>query len=197
MGHPVTIRSLAHLAALTIVACSLAGCGAAIVAHLDAVALDDSPEHLFPTGTPRSDVEPTLGAPEASRTLPDGSRLDTYMYVVRDPEWRKLKWTMAVGSVITVGFAEAVFVPVGAYSALSHRRTAIMLYGDDDRVLGHGPPPAYGPPDDALAALGFDAIRQRCRAEQSADAPGRAGPEATASAYEVCVAYRLAIWGVE
>ena len=160
------------------------GCGAAILAYHDAVGLDGPASSVFALGSTRQDVEAKLGKPETSRALPDGSRVDTYTYTVRDPRWRKMKWGFAMGTVVTVGFVEPAFAPMAVYEVSKNRHTATFTYGPDDRLLDHGPPPRYGPPDDGLEPLSFAEIRERCRAESP-------------DAYHECVVRRIAVWAIE
>ena len=161
-----------------------AGCGAAILAYQDAVGFDRPASSVFALGSTRQEVEARIGKPESSRALPDGSQLDSYAYTIRNPEWRKMKWMFAVGTVITIGFVEAVWVPWAAYEVWRARHTATFTYGPDDRVLDHGPPPRYGPPDDRLEPLSFAEVRERCRSENP-------------DAYHECVVRRIAIWAIE
>jgi hypothetical protein len=194
------MRRLAALAGVIGLSLVCTGCATAILARYDAAALDLPPEGAFPLGLPRHEVEAKLGKPDVSRPLPDGSRTDTYIYTLRNPEWAKLKWVMAVGTVITVGFTEPIWVPWASYDVLKHRRTATFRYDPDDVLLDHAPPSGYGPPDDSLPPLSFDAIRERCRSEEStagtAPVAGDAPPD-RAYGYHACVVRRLAIWGVE
>lgn len=83
----------------------------------------------------------------------------------------------ALGTVITVGLAEPLWVPWLTWELWRHRRTATFTYGLDDRVLEPGPLPSYGPPDDALAPLTFAEIRERCGADLDGerDTPAGAG----------------------
>jgi hypothetical protein len=197
----VIARRLVAGAAIAMLMGGLTGCGSAILMRLDAIALDGPPAGVFPPGSSRQDVEAKLGAPASSLALPDGSRLDTYTYITRNPEWRKGKWALAFGTVITAGFAEAAFVPMAGYEAVKHRREETIVYGADDRVLSYGVPPRYGPPDEGIGAPSFREIRDRCRAEHT-DAASRGAAPSTAPAhivhdYQTCVARRIAIWGVE
>ena len=66
---------------------TLSGCGALILAHQDSVGLDGPASANVRLGSPRETVEATLGKPATSRALPDGSRVDTYAYTQRNPEW--------------------------------------------------------------------------------------------------------------
>lgn len=176
------MKRLSSLAATIGLACAAAGCGTAILARYDNRGLDGPA--VFALGSTRQEVEAKVGKPETSRTLPDGSRVDTYTYTIRKPEWRSMGWQWAVGTVITIGFTEAVWVPWAVYEVWKSRHTATFTYGLDDRVLDHGLPPGYGPPDDKLEPLSFIEIRERCRAE-------------TPDAYSECVVRRIAIWGIE
>ena len=194
------MRRLAALAAATALSLACAGCGPAILARYDAIALDSPPERAFPPGSPRGAIETKLGKPHASRRLPDGSRADSYTYTLRNPEWAKLKWAMAVGTVITVGFTEPIWVPWASYEVVRHRRTVTLRYDADDVLLDHAPFASYGPPDDGLPPLSFDAIRERCRSEEppaGADSAAVAARPDRAYGYVACVARRLAIWGIE
>ena len=181
-------------------ALACAGCGPAILAHYDAVALALPAERSFPSGSSRQAIEAQLGKPDASRPLPDGSRADTYTYILRNPEWAAMKWAMAVGTVITVGFTEPLWVPWASYDVFKHRRTVTFRYDPDDVVLDHAPLVGYGPDDDSISPPSFDAIRERCRVEVHAagasfDSSG-AAPHRTYN-YSACVAKRLSIWGIE
>ena len=66
---------------------TLSGCGALILAHHDSVGLDGPASANVRLGSPRETAEATLGKPATSRALPDGSRVDTYAYTQRNPEW--------------------------------------------------------------------------------------------------------------
>jgi hypothetical protein len=194
------MRQLGVLASVIGILLMTAGCGAAILAHYDAVALDESAEHTFPLGSSRQEVEARLGKPETSRLLPDGSQAATYNYTIRNPEWRQMKWLAALGTVITVGFFEPFSLPFASYEVLKHQRTATLRYGPDDALLDHGLPPAYGPPDDGLSSLSFETIRELCRsdtAEGPAAPAGSAAPPHGTYSYQACVVRRLAIWGIE
>jgi hypothetical protein len=194
------MQRLAALAGAIGLSLACTGCATAILAHYDAAALALPPESSFPPGSLRQEVEVKLGKPDASRPLPDGSRADTYTYTLRNPEWAKMKWAMAAGTVITVGFTEPIWVPWASYEVLKHRRTATFRYDPDDVLLDHAAPPGYGPPDDSLPPLSFDALRERCRSEEAAAGTAlTAGgaPPGRAYGYYACVVRRLAIWGVE
>jgi hypothetical protein len=193
-------QRLSALASAIGLAVACAGCGPAILARYDAVALADPAERSFPSGSSRQAIDAQLGKPQASRPLPDGSRADTYTYILRNPEWAAMKWAMAVGSVITVGFTEPLWVPWASYDVFKHRRTVTFRYDPDDVVLDHAPFVPYGPNDDSLPPPSFDAIRGRCRVEDAAAGT----PSETSGApghrtynYSACVAKRLAIWGTE
>src|SRR5204863_4831945 len=131
----------------------------------------------------------------ASRRLPDGSRADTYTYTLRNPEWATLKWAMAVGSVITVGFTEPIWVPWASYDVLKHRRRVTVRYDPDDVLLDYAPLADYGPHDDSLPPLSFDTIREGCRSEEQAarTASVADAPLDRVYNYAACVAKRLAI----
>ena len=194
------IRRLPALAGAIGLALACAGCGAAILARYDAVALARPPEQSFPSGSSREAIEAQLGKPDVSRPLPDGSRADTYTYILRNPAWAARKWTMAMGTVMTVGFTEPLWVPWASYDVFKHRRTVTFRYDPNDVMLDHAPLAAYGPDDDSLSPPSFDAIRERCRAEvhaagTSADSSD-AAPHQTYN-YSVCVARRISIWGIE
>ena len=194
------MRQLSGLAGLIGILLMTAGCGAAILARYDALALDDPAEHTFPLGSSRQEVEARLGKPDTSRLLPDGSQADTYTYTIRNPEWHRMKWMAALGTVITVGFFEPFSVPFASYEVLTHQRTATFRYSPDDALLDHGLPPAYGPPDEGLSSLSFETIRKRCRsdtAEGPAAPAGSAAPPHGTYGYQACVVRRLAIWGIE
>ena len=193
------MRRLAVLAGVIGLALACTGCASGILAHYDTAALGRPPEGSFPPGSPRREIEAKLGKPDASRALPDGSRADTYTYTLRNPEWAKRKWGMAVGTLITVGFTEPIWVPWVSYDVLKHRRTATLRYDPDDVLLDHAPLPGYGPPDDGLPPLSFDEIRERCRSEEPAAAApaARGSPPERVLGYNACIVRRLAIWGVE
>jgi len=177
------------------------GCGSLMLARLDAIAVDQSREAVFRSASTRDEVEAEVGKADTSRPLPDGSRLDTYTYTLRNPEWRQMKWVWALGTVITVGVTEAGWVPWAGIEALTHRRTAIVMYDIDGRVLSHGAPPAYGPPDEAVEILSLNDIRERCRSEharESRDGSADGTPQMRLPyTYDRCVVRRLAIWGIE
>lgn len=193
-------RGLAVLAGAIGLSLACTGCAAAILAHYDARALDIPPESSFPPGSPRQGIEAKLGKPEVSRPLLDGSRADTYTYTLRDPQWARMKWALVAGTVITVGFAEPLFVPIVSYDISRNRRTATLRFDSDDVLLDHALPPGYGPPDDSLPALSLDRIRERCRSEEPTAATAPAADSAAPArgyAYHACLVRRLAIWGIE
>jgi len=191
----VIVPRLVAVVALLAAAFATGGCGAAMLARLDARAVDSPAEATFAPGAMRDVVERRLGPPTATVPLPDGSRLDRYAYTLRNPEWRPLKWLFAVGTVITVGFAEAAWVPYAALEWKRSARTATFAYDGDGQVVSLGPPPSYGPSDESVGRLSLDEIRERCRAEHR----GGVAPVAARLPYEydACVVRRLAIWGVE
>ena len=182
-------------------ASTLWGCGALILAHQDSVGLDGPASANVTLGSSREAIEATLGKPATSRPLPDGSRVDTYAYTQRNPEWQKQKVTFALVSLMTVGFAEPILVPWAGYEALKYRRTVTLTFGADERLLAYGPPPPYGPPDDGVEPLSLDEIRSRCRHEHGAERPGVSSeaplPGPRPYAYSKCLVRRLAIWGIE
>src|SRR5215469_1220214 len=190
-----------HLMVVAVLASTSSGCGALILAHQDSVGLGGPITTNVTLGSPRETVEAPLGKPVTSRLLPDGSRVDTYVYTERNPEWRKQKLTFALVSLMTVGFAEPILVPWAGYEALKHRRTVTLTFGADEHLLAYGPPPPYGPPDDSVERLSFDEIRRRCRREHDAEHTGMSSDRPSAGpgpyAYSECLVRRLAIWGIE
>jgi len=195
MGDPVRTSRLPCLAALLLATVAVNGCGAAMLARLDATSLEGPAELVFEPGATRQGVEQRLGPPTATQALPDGSRLATYTYHLRNPEWRALKWMFAAGTVITVGFTEPFWVPWATYQWKRSMATATFAYGADDRLVSVRPPPAYGSADESLGTPVLDDIRARCREEHPPATPPVTG-RAT-SGYELCLARRLAIWGIE
>src|SRR5215467_6098860 len=107
-----------HLMVAAVLASTSSGRGALILAHQDSVGLDGPVSTNVTLGSPRETVEAPLGKPATSRLLPDGSRVDTYVYTERNPEWRKQKLTFALVSLMTVGFAEPILVPWAGYEPL-------------------------------------------------------------------------------
>lgn len=184
-----------------VLASTLSGCGALILAHQDSVGLDGPVSANVTLGSPRETIEAMVGKPVTSRPLPDGSRVDTYAYTQRNPEWRRQKVTFALMSLMTVGFAEPILVPWAGYEALKYRRTVTLTFGADERLLAYGPPPAYGPPDDGAEPLSLDEIRSRCRHEHGAERLRVSSEEPLPGprpfAYSECLVRRLAIWGIE
>lgn len=71
-------RWLVFAATIVTLTFTLTGCGSARLMRLDAMAAS-----MFPPGSMRRDVEAKIGTPETSRSLPDGSRLDTYTYSIQ------------------------------------------------------------------------------------------------------------------
>ena len=190
------------------------GCSSMILAHQYSVGLDGSASSYFPLGASRQEVETKLGNPVTSRALPDGTRMDSYVYTIRDPNWRGdcfpgpgtrslSACSAAIGSVITLGWTEPIFVPWALYEARKNRRTATFTYDANDRLLDHGPPPSYGSPDDAIEPLSHNGIKESCRSEHPAQRQDvRAGASGQplqfpGYAYDECVVRRLAIWGIE
>jgi hypothetical protein len=197
----IASRRVRVLLGAILLASTLSGCGALILAHQDSVGLDGLASANVTLGLPRETVEAALGKPETSRPLPDGSRVDTYAYTERNPEWQRRKVEFALMSMMTVGFAEPILVPWAGYEVLKNRRTVTLTFGADERLLAYSPPPPYGPPDDSIEPLSFDQIRKRCRHEHGA---GRTGVSSDAPlpvprpyAYGECLVRRLAIWGIE
>jgi len=190
-----------HLMVAAVLASTSSGRGALILALQDSVGLDGPVSTNVTLGSPRETVEAPLGKPATSRLLPDGSRVDTYVYTERNPEWRKQKLTFALVSLMTVGFAEPILVPWAGYEALKYRRTVTLTFGANERLLAYGPPPPYGPPDDSVEPLSFDEIRGRCRREHGAERSGVSSdsslPVSRPYAYSECLVRRLAIWGIE
>ena len=76
-----------HLMVAAVLASTSSGRGALILALQDSVGLDGPASANVRLGSPRETVEATLGKPATSRALPDGSRVDTYAYTQRNPEW--------------------------------------------------------------------------------------------------------------
>src|SRR5215475_13259748 len=113
---------------------TLSGCGALILAHQDSVGLDGPASANVRLGSPRETVEATLGKPTTSRALADGSRVDTYAYTQRNPEWQRRKLTFALMSLMTVGFVEPILVPWAGYEALKYRRTVTLTFGPDEQT---------------------------------------------------------------
>lgn len=148
----MTRRHAACLAGVVGLALTTSGCGAAMYHPADVV---------FAEGAPREEVEARLGKPESSRTLPDGSRVDTYTYTIRNRDW----------------------------PLLNHRHTAIITYDVGDRLLAHGPPPAYGPSDEGAGPLTLSDVLKGCQEEHGMNVRSRAREE--------CVVRRFAIWGIE
>jgi hypothetical protein len=171
------------------------GCGAAMIARLDATALEKPAEAIVVPGAMRDVVERQLGPPTTTVPLRDGSRLDSYAYTLRNPEWRALKWIFAATTVITIGWTEPFWVPWAALEWKRYTRTASFVYDADDLVVSTGPPPDYGPADEPLGQLSLADIRERCRTENGGDAPPATGRQPYA--YNACVVRRMAIWGVE
>jgi len=197
----IAARRVRVLPGAILLASTLSGCGAMILAHQDLVGLDGPASANVALGSSRETVEETLGKPETSRLLPDGSRVDTYAYTQRNPEWQKQKFTFALMSLMTVGFAEPLLVPWAGYEAFKYRRTATLMFGPDGRVLAYSPPPPYGPPDDSVEPLSFDEIRRRCRlkygAQRTDASSDRVLPAPRTYPYSECLVRRLAIWGIE
>ena len=182
------------------------GCSAMILASQNS--LESSADSTFPLGASRQEVETKLGKPATSRALPDGGRADTYKYIIRKvaaqpsattrisevPIW----FLLAVGA-ISLGGTEIVFAPAVMYDVSKNRQTATFTYDANDRLLKYGPPPPYGPPDDAVGSLSMNEIRERCRSDVSGDLPGGVtGGRLTApkDLYDECLVRRLAIWGI-
>ena len=180
---------------------TLSGCGALILAHQDSVGLDGPASANVRLGSPRETAEATLGKPATSRALPDGSRVDTYAYTQRNPEWQRQKLTFALMSLMTVGFVEPILVPWAGYEALKYRRTVTLTFGPDERLLAYNPPPTYGPPDDGVEPPSLAEIRIRCLHEHGAEHTGVSSgaplPVPRSYAYSECLVRRLAIWGIE
>lgn len=191
------------------------GCSAMILASQNS--LERPANSTFPLGASRQEVETKLGKPATSRALPDGGRADTYQYIIRSvadfslttrtspttrisefPIW----FFLAVGA-ISLGGTEIVFAPAVMYDVSKNRQTATFTYDPNDRLLEHGPPPPYGPADDAVGSLSLNEIRERCRLDVSGeprDLPGGVtgrGLTAPRDLYDECLVRRLAIWGIE
>src|SRR5215470_15957342 len=190
-----------HLMVAAVLASTSSGRGALILALQDSVGLDGPVSTNVTLGSLRETVEAPLGKPATSRLLPDGSRVDTYVYTERNPEWRKQKLTFALVSAMTVGFAEPILIPWAGYEALKYRRTVTLTFGTDDRLLAYDPPPPYGPPDDSVERLSLDEIRRRCRHKHGVEQTGVNSaeplPVPRPYAYIECLIRRLAIWGIE
>jgi hypothetical protein len=166
----VIARWLVFAAMIVTLTFILTGCGSASLRRLDAIALDSEAASVFPPGSMRRDVEAKIGTPETSRFLPDGSRLDTYTYTIRNPKWRRTHTaTIVYGAddrVVTYG------VP--------------PRYGTgDDGVRA----PSFTEIRGRCRAEHADSASQG--AAQSA-APTHMG-----YGYEACVVRRITIWGVE
>ena len=181
----------------------VSGCGSLILAHQYYVGLDAPPSAAFPLVVNRKEVEERLGKPASSRALPDGGRVDTYDYTLRDPNWLVTGAVLGSLSAASWGFMEIGFVPMAVYEVWKNRHTATFTYGPDDRFVNHGPPPPYGPADNVLDPLSHEDIRERCRSEhpvKDRDVQGGAVKQPLPFrdyAYRDCVVQRLAIWGLE
>ncbi len=201
LGYRVIGRRLIQVAALVASPLIISGCGAVMLARLDAIAVDQSSEAVYRSASTRDEVEAKRGKADTSRPLPDGSRLDRYTYTIRNPEWRMMKWHWALGTVITAGFTEAGWVPWAGIEALRHRRSAIVMYDTDGRVVGHGTPPTYGAPDESVGVRSLNDIRERCRAEhvrEPLDGSSDRTPQVRLPyTYDQCVVRRVTIWGIE
>lgn len=191
------------------------GCSAMILASQNS--LESPANSTFPLGASRQEVETKLGKPATSRALPDGGRVDTYKYIIRQPADFSLTtrisstariselptWYLLTLSAISFGGTDIVFVPAVLYDLSKNRQTATFTYDPNDRLLEYGPPPPYGPADDAVGSLSLNEIRGRCRSEvseESRDRPGgvTGGPlTASRDRYDECLVRRLAIWSIE
>jgi len=189
------------------------GCSAMVVASQQS--LDRPANFAFPLGASRQEVETKLGKPVTSRALPDGGRADTYKYIIRPradfsltsrmseriSEWPI--WLFLVLDAVSLGGTEIVFAPAVMYDVSKNRQIATFTYGPNDRLLDHGPPPPYGPADDAVGSLSLNEIREGCRSEVARDTrdlpDGVTGRLLTAPGYlyDECMVRRLAIWGIE
>lgn len=171
---------------LLLVAFIGAGCSSAIMAYQYAVGVDLGESSSPSIGTSRRVVEASLGRPKTSRVLPDGGRVDTYQYMIRDPGGLKGAAILGIVTAVTMGTLEPLMVTSGILHASRNQQTATITYGPNDRMLAHGQPPSYGPADDAVAALSMAEIADRCRSESLGDQRD----------FE-CIVTRLAIWGIE
>ena len=191
------------------------GCSAKILASQHS--LESPANSTFPLGASRKEVETKLGKPATSRPLPDGGRADTYKYIIRkvanlslttriSPTTRIYEWPtwyLLTLSAISLGGTDIVIAPAVLYDVSKNRQTATFTYDAHDRLLEHGPPPRYGPPDGAVGSLSLNEIRERCRSGASgdpSDLPGgvTGGPlTARRDLYDECLVRRLAIWGIE
>lgn len=188
------------------------GCSAMILASQNS--LESPANSTFPLGASRQEVETKLGKPATSRALPDGGRADTYKYVIRKVADFSLTtrtssidrisdlptWYLLTLSAISLGGTDIVFAPVVLYEVSKNRQTATFTYDVNDRLLEHGPPPPYGPPDGTVGSLPLNEIRERCRSDVSGDLPGSVTGgrlRAPRDLYDECLVRRLAIWGIE
>lgn len=158
----------------------------------------------FPLGSTRQEVQAKLGNPVSSRALPDGGGIDTYEFLVRNPEWGpRQALGLAVMSAGGSGLAEPLLVPWMLYERRKARRTATLTYAPDGYLLDYGPPPPYGLADDAVEGPSHRNIREMCRSEHPverrdvvAGVPAQPLPFPDYP-YHECVVRRLAIWGIE
>jgi hypothetical protein len=191
------------------------GCSAMILASQHS--LESPANSTFPLGASRQEVEAKLGEPATSRALPDGGRADTYKYIIRRVDDFSLTtrissatriselpiWFLLAVGAISLGGTEIVLAPAVMYDVSKGRQTATFTYDPNDRLLAYGPPPAYGPADDAVGSLSLIEIRKRCRSDVSGDPSDRPGgvtgglPTAPRYLYDECLVRRLAIWGIE
>jgi len=190
------------------------GCSAMILASQNS--LESPADSTFPLGTSRQEVETKLGKPATSRALPDGGRADTYKYIIRKVadlsltsrslpnriyEWPN--WYLLTLSAISLGGTDIVFVPAVMYDISKNRHTTTFTYDPNNQLLAYGPPPSYGPSDDAVGSLSLNEIRERCRSDTSRDpqdpSVGVTGGRLLArkDLYDACLVRRLAIWGIE
>jgi hypothetical protein len=161
----------------------------------------DPVDSVFPSGASRQDVEAKLGTPVTSRALPEGGRVDTYKYIIRQRNpITSGAWVLYVAML---GTADIFFVPKAIEDVWNNRRTATFTYDPNNRLLDHGPPPPYGPPDDAVGSLSLNEIRERCRSDVSGDPRDLPGGviggrlRVPRDLYDECLVRRLAIWGIE
>jgi hypothetical protein len=207
-------------AALTALPLLGSGCGAMI---LHAAAKGSEGPSRLSEGMTRDEVEAKLGGPVGGRKLPDGGAVSVYEYRLPDPSAEKAAhdalapWFKIVGGyggAVPAGvFTEFYFFPYAIYKAATGPRSKVTFtYGPDGRLLYQGPPPVYGPPDDAVGTVttgsskeayglvdtvagpSIGVIRQTCRRE---DHDGEASALTAAEKYVDCVSTGLAIWGLE
>jgi len=151
--------------------------------------------------TARQRVESRLGAPVATRALPDGSVMATYRYRVRRPpnavgqlvldtelalvlEDRRI-WLLMQPLLIPTATVAAVYAAFDA-----HYDTVTFGFGPHGELLYVGAPPPYGAEDDALVAPGIGVLRRTCWGEPEPDA------DVAERRYVECLTSRFAIWAI-